>query len=144
MPTAKRERTHECQSLYVRRCQGAGVYQGRLWVGTSRKAGWSINIGCYPSEEAAAAAVRAAVRRLPGGPLDPLTVWRAIKPLVGTVLPAKLLPMHVRKRGDEYVVQLRRGGQRTELGPFATPEAACAAALAWKSGDGGSYCALRV
>jgi hypothetical protein len=99
---------------YVRKVKGF-EFQARLWVGAGN--GGTVNLGLYPSEEAAARAVRATLRRL-AGPLTPVSVWRTAR--VTGLAPARLLPQHVR----------RTGVRRSAVGSFPTPEAAHDAAVA--------------
>lgn len=91
---------------YVRRVKG-GRYQARVWVDTVVE---EINLGLYPTEEQAVAAVRHYVR-------------------TGTLPPGVLPKFAVRRPDGRFVGVCRRGGVEFRAGPFADPARASRAII---------------
>lgn len=104
-----------------------GLFQARL----NLPAPWAqVNLGLYPSEEAAAAARREVVRHLAAdGHLDPLTVWRATRAAMrGGRVRADVLPKFVLAKGGQFYARTGRTFGNL-LGPFPTAVRALLAAM---------------
>jgi len=113
---------------YVQRVKGK--FQARFFMGGPLN---SVNLGLYPTPEAAARAAAEFVRRLPSAEEYPLVLADlAARGLV----PPGLLPKWVYRRDDGGYAALsrRRSGEVHLPGPFETPAAACLAMLARLAG----------
>lgn len=107
---------------YVQRVKGSR-FQARFFLGGPLN---SVNLGLYPSPEAAARAAAEFVRLLPSAEDYP----RVIAELAARgVVPKGLLPKWVYQREDGRFAARTRTGEHL-AGPYETPAAACLAMLA--------------
>lgn len=137
----RRERRHPCRYAYMRRVS-ANRYQARLYIGPRK--GDSVNLGLYETELAAWRAVQAVANRLPPGRPTPLSVWAAMLPLIAAGdIPRRVLPKYVRRGETGYVARAKLNGAAVVLGPFGTPEEACAAMCARANQDSASRKLIR-
>ncbi|OWK34339.1 hypothetical protein FRUB_10310 [Fimbriiglobus ruber] len=98
-----------------------GLFQARLWLPES--AGGSINLGLYPSEGLAWAAVKFVSRSTPL--TTTLDVWAAIKGGVAAgVIRPHILPKYVRRHRGKFVATVRLGQVTYLVGPVDSPELA--------------------
>ena len=119
-----RDYSHTCRKRYVRLLSTGRRFQARLWIPAPYG---SINLGLYPTEEAAWRATQAVIARLATDkPATAATVWEATKQAIAAGAVRKdVLPKYVRRVKGRYFGRAKRA----VVGPFDSPEAAHDAAV---------------